>query len=112
MEQGTCWKMRGNVLYVQMPGEVDHHSSDEIKEQIRRAREIQRIRSLVFDFKDTQFMDSAGIGMLLGRYKELRAAGGSVYVRHVPPRLSRILEMSGIYQIIGDWDERIIEGGE
>ncbi len=111
MENGTNYKVRGSVLYVQMPGEVDHHSSREMKEEILRVRKSRPVSSLVFDFSGTEFMDSAGIGMLLGRYKEMAAAGGSVYVRNTGPRVAKILEMSGIYRIIGDWDQREKEGG-
>ena len=110
MENGTDYRVRGRVLFVRMPEEVDHHSSLEMKRQILRLREQNPISELVFDFSDTGFMDSAGIGMLLGRYREMAAAGGRVYVRRVSPRVSRILEMSGVYRIIGDWDKRNQEG--
>ena len=60
MENEAKYKIRGNVLYVLMPEEVDHHSSDELKTAIAEARGKQAIRNLVFDFKETVFMDSAG----------------------------------------------------
>ena len=110
MENGTNYKVRGTVLYAFMPKEVDHHSSLEMKDGITKARICRPVTSLVFDFAKTDFMDSAGIGMLLGRYKEMSAIGGEVFVRNTSPRVKRILEMSGIYRIIRDWDKKDEEG--
>ncbi len=55
---------------------------------------------MVFDFTKTGFMDSAGIGVLLGRYKRMRELGGEVVVTGEDQRIERILKISGIYQII------------
>lgn len=55
---------------------------------------------VIFDFTNTVFMDSAGIGMLLARYKELSITGGSVYITGERDRIQRILRMSGIYTIM------------
>ncbi|MCI9487710.1 MAG: anti-sigma factor antagonist [Lachnospiraceae bacterium] len=110
MENGTNYKVRGTVLYAFMPREVDHHSSMLMKDGITKARVSTPVTSLVFDFSKTDFMDSAGIGMLLGRYKEMAAIGGEVFVRNTSPRVKRILEMSGIYRIIRDWDGKDGEG--
>lgn len=110
MEKGTNYKVRGTVLYAFMPREVDHHSSLKMKDGIAKARSSHPVTSLVFDFSKTDFMDSAGIGMLLGRYKEMAAMGGTVFVRNTSPRVKRILEMSGIYRVIRDWDSQNEEG--
>lgn len=110
MNNGTNYQVRGTVLYAFMPKEVDHHSSLRLKDGITRARVSRPVTSLVFDFSKTDFMDSAGIGMLLGRYKEMAAIGGEVFVRNTSPRVRRILEMSGIYRIIRDWDRKDEEG--
>ena len=110
MENGKSYKVRGNVLYVLMPKEVDHHSSREMKADIAEARGKRQITNLVFDFSKTEFMDSSGIGMILGRYKEMAAVGGAVFVRNVSPRVEKILEMSGIYRIIREWDSKNEEG--
>lgn len=110
MESVANYKVRGTVLYAFMPKEVDHHSSLRMKDGIADARVNHPVTSLVFDFSKTDFMDSAGVGMLLGRYKEMAAIGGEVFVRNTSPRIKRILEMSGIYRIIRDWDKKDEEG--
>ena len=110
MENGTNYRVSGTVLYAFMPREVDHHSSLRLKDGIAKMRVSRPVTSLVFDFSKTDFMDSAGIGMLLGRYKEMAAIGGEVFVRNTSPRVKRILEMSGIYRVIRDWDRKDEEG--
>ena len=67
MEKVTDYKVKGTVLYAFMPREVDHHSSLQMRDRITEARVSSPVTSLVFDFSKTDFMDSAGIGMLLGR---------------------------------------------
>ena len=57
-------------------------------------------RKIVFDFNNVTFMDSAGIGMVLGRYKMIKMIGGNLEMINVSPNLKRIFEMSGITKII------------
>ncbi len=111
MENGANYKVRGTVLYALMPKEVDHHSSQEMKLGIAEARGKRKVTRLVFDFSKTDFMDSSGIGMILGRYKEMAAVGGEVFVKDASPRVKKILEMSGIYRIIQSWDGQNEERG-
>nr|WP_269141872.1 anti-sigma factor antagonist [Lientehia hominis] len=111
LENGANYKVRGTVLYALMPKEVDHHSSQEMKLGIAEARGRRKVTRLVFDFSKTDFMDSSGIGMILGRYKEMAAVGGEVFVKDASPRVKKILEMSGIYRIIQSWDGQNEERG-
>ena len=60
----------------------------------------RNIRSLLFDFGGTSFMDSSGIGMIIGRYKMMRFMGGNVLAIHVGEQMRRLLTMSGIYKVI------------
>lgn len=64
--------------------------------------EIQRYmpKRTVFDFDKVTFMDSAGIGMLIGRYKVARMLGGSVELINVSPGIKKIFEMCGVLKII------------
>ena len=64
---------------------------------------------IVFDFSDTKFMDSSGIGVLAGRYRKISCFGGKVYVIHANRRIRKILEMSGIGDIVEmiDQEEKI-----
>ncbi len=90
----------GNILKVRVPAEVDHCFADEVRDEVDRRLQTEEIRELQFDFKDTVFMDSSGIGLLMGRYKLLRSLGGSVRIIQAGERIQKILMLSGIHKII------------
>lgn len=93
-------KKSGTILTVVVPGEVDHCFADNIRETLDRRLQTEDILELRFDFCGTRFMDSSGIGLLMGRYKLMRALGGSVRVVHAGERIYKILMLSGIHKII------------
>lgn len=88
------------VLLVKFAGEIDHHTCDGIK--IKADYELQKYmpQKVVFDFKSVNFMDSSGIGMLIGRYKQILRIGGQAEIINVSKDIRRILEMSGIFKVI------------
>lgn len=89
----------GKSLLFEITEEIDHHAVESIR---RKADyEITRYmpRKVIFDFRHVTFMDSAGIGMVLGRYKMMKMLGGSVEMINVSPMLKKIFEMSGITKI-------------
>ena len=88
------------ALVVPMPRELDHHSSEEIHDNLELMLAGRGVRRVVLDFSETEFMDSAGIGMILGKYKRVKAFGGQVAVCGVSDRIMRIMAMSGICKII------------
>ncbi|TZE82030.1 anti-sigma F factor antagonist [Calorimonas adulescens] len=92
-----------NFLIVSLNGEIDHHNSEIIKERIDEAIIKQHTKNLILDFKNVDFMDSSGIGLILGRYKKIKAIDGHVYVVD-NSHIKRVLEMSGIYKIIRTFD--------
>lgn len=94
------------TLYLYLEEEIDHHVAEKIRN--RADYEIQKYlpTKLIIDFKKVAFMDSAGIGMIIGRYKTALMFGGKTYIKNVKPSVKKILEMSGILKIIP-----IIEGG-
>lgn len=88
------------LLVLELTEEIDHHTTEKIR---RRADyEIQRHvpRKAIFDFNGVTFMDSAGIGMVIGRYKLISMLGGTVSMTNVKPSVRKIFEMSGILKII------------
>lgn len=91
---------KGDILKVKIPAEVDHCFADEVREEVDRRLQTEDIRILEFDFQDTEFMDSSGIGLLMGRYKLMRALGGEVRIIHAGERIRKILVLSGIHKII------------
>jgi stage II sporulation protein AA (anti-sigma F factor antagonist) len=93
-------EVRDRILTVHLPAELDHHSADVISRETDRRVQREDIRGIVFDFRDTVFCDSSGIGMLMGRYKLMRALGGSVRGTGAGERVERILTLSGVLKII------------
>lgn len=93
-------KITGKTLWIRMPGELDHHSARQICQRADKLVKERDIREIVFDFSKTVFCDSSGIGMLMGRYKIMKALGGSVRVVEAQERVRRILMLSGIMKII------------
>ena len=89
----------GNVLVVSLIGELDHHSAEEVRVKIddRISREN---RKLVLDFSGVTFMDSSGIGVIIGRYKKISMRSGEVNIISVSKSIKRVFELSGIFKII------------
>lgn len=88
------------ILLVEITEELDHHETEKMRRRVDY--EIQRFmpKKVVFDFNRVVFMDSAGIGFLLGRYKTAKIYGGQVELMNVDEKLKKILEMSGILKVI------------
>ena len=91
---------RGRELRVVLSGELDHHNAEKLKIGADKIIQSRNIRSIVFDFGKTSFMDSSGIGMIVGRYKLISMLGGKLVMRNVKENLQKILDMSGVTKII------------
>lgn len=91
---------QGSALIVRLPRELDHHVATEIREEADRYLEAGTLSEIVFDFSETEFMDSSGIGMLMGRYRLIHLMGGKVLACHLQKQVYRIFQMSGLEKII------------
>ncbi|MCD8009490.1 MAG: anti-sigma factor antagonist [Lachnospiraceae bacterium] len=95
MNQVQC-EVAGESLVIHLPEELDDHSSRDLRRQVEECLQGSRIRRLVFDYSRTRFMDSAGVGAVLGTYKLFREREGEVAVCGAGRRVRRLLEMAGI----------------
>lgn len=95
----------GKDLIVKIDGDIDHHVSSQIKEKVEREFEFSNAENIIFDFSNVNFMDSSGIGMIIGRYKMLQKTGGKIYITNVKPQLESIIEISGLRKIINFIDK-------
>ncbi len=95
MNQVQC-EVAGESLVIHLPEELDDHSSRDLRRQVEDCLRGCRIRRLVFDYSRTRFMDSAGVGAVLGTYKLFREREGEVAVCGAGRRVRRLLEMAGI----------------
>ena len=94
------YEIKGDCLVVYIRDDLDHHAVTYLRETSDRLIEAGNVKNIIFDFKDVSFMDSSGIGMVMGRYKKMGYLGGNVYVTGVGKGIDRIFSMSGLYKII------------
>ena len=93
------------LLNLKMTEEIDHCMAEKVRN--KADFEIQKYmpQKIVMDFDNVSFMDSAGIGMILGRYKTAKLVGGTLNLSNVNPTIKKVLEMSGVLKIIPIIDE-------
>lgn len=96
----SIFQIRGNCMTIRVPEELDHHNALPIQQEADRIMMNQDIQRIVFDFRDTTFMDSSGIGVMMGRYRAVHRKGGSLEAVEVTERVEKILEMAGIAKLI------------
>lgn len=90
-----------NTLYIYLIGELDECTASKTKEAIDNLiSEVSGIIKVVFNLQDLAFMDSTGIGMLIGRYKKLKSQRVMVYVENPTPQIEKVLQVSGLYRIM------------
>ena len=94
------FKIIDNYLMIRLPDEIDHHRSVNISKTADKYIMSENVRNVVFDFERTTFMDSSGIGVIVGRYKKIACFGGKVFAINVDNRIRRILLLSGLHNIV------------
>ncbi|MGN0298419.1 MAG: STAS domain-containing protein [Lachnospiraceae bacterium] len=98
-EEYAQYYLDGNRLMVLLPSEVDDHTCQFIREEILEYLEHVDVEFLVFDFSDTLFMDSSGIGMIISCCRRIRKKRGQMSIQGESGRIKRLLRLSGIYQL-------------
>ena len=96
----TEYIKQDKALVVRISEEIDQDTVDKIKRKIDDEIEKYLPKKVIFDFEDITFMDSSGIGMILGRYKLIKLIGGDMEIVNVSKTVNRIFKMSGIGRII------------
>lgn len=89
----------GEVVTAYLVGEIDHHTAKEMREVIDSAVELNMPTLLVLDFKDVSFMDSSGIGLVMGRYRNLIKTGAELSIMGAPPQINKMLKLAGIERL-------------
>lgn len=94
------YRLEGKRLVYFMPKELDHHVAQTLCVRLDEMIENYGIKELIFDFTQTEFMDSSGIGVLLGRSKVMHFHQGSVSAFGMGARVKRIFEAAGLQKVI------------
>lgn len=93
-------KLLGNILVVAATGELDHHTASALKGSIQEELDKGAVRHIVLDFSGLSFMDSSGLGVLLGRYKVLAKWQGSIIAFGLQPPVEKLFLMTGLNKLI------------
>ncbi len=99
------YQIQENCLTVYLPEEVDHCSIANMGKEVDDMIENNHIRHIIFDFKYTNFMDSSGLGAIMGRYKIINILGGEVWGIHANDRIKKLLKMTGMTKMIQIYEE-------
>ena len=94
------WKSESESLTVFLSGEIDHYAAEKLRERIEALIERNHPQMLILDFDEVSFMDSSGIGMLIGRYKTKASFGGKLYASGLHHTIERLYRMAGLHRII------------
>jgi stage II sporulation protein AA (anti-sigma F factor antagonist) len=92
--------VKQTVLCIRLSGELDHHTSEELRTKVTETLAAHPINHILLNLENLAFMDSSGLGVILGRYKQIKAIGGEMVVCAISPAVKRLFDMSGLFKII------------
>ena len=101
MKKDVIFTRKGEVLTATIKCDLDHHAAKGVREKIDEMLFCFRPQRLVLDFSDVEFMDSSGIGLILGRVEKAGIINAQVQLTGLTPRLSKLIRLSGIERIQG-----------
>lgn len=93
-------KLYKNTLYINLVGELDEHTAEYTRISLDKILISQGITQVVIDLAELGFMDSTGIGILIGRYKKMKERGIPIFICNPSSQAERIFKMTGLYQIM------------
>ena len=96
----SVFEVQGNCLTVHLPEEVDHPVSEDIRKESDNIMRKKYIRTMIFDFSETMFMDSSGIGLIVGRYRAMGMRGDCIRATGVSAYIEKLLHLSGVYKFV------------
>ena len=90
----------GGVSTIHIFGELDSHTASMIREEIDGVLNLSKYQDIVYDFDGLSFMDSTGIGMMIGRYKKIRQFNIPSYISGANLCVEKVIELAGLYKIM------------
>ena len=106
MEPSFLYEADKQALVIHFPAELDHHNCQSLRHETDLLMAENYITKIVFDFSQTTFMDSSGIGILLNRYKQVKAGGGSAEFYGAGPQIMRILKIGGVLGLMKQYESK------
>lgn len=108
--QSMRYQIQENCLTIYLPQDVDHCHVAQMRGEADSLIENNHIKHIIFDFEETKFMDSSGLGAIMGRYKLIKMLGGEVWGVHASDRIKKLLTMSGMNKMIQIYEEGEFNG--
>ncbi|MCI5630322.1 MAG: anti-sigma F factor antagonist [Clostridiales bacterium] len=99
-----CYLENKTLLIEILSKELDHHVAREMRIEVDDILMKKQVDYIIFDFEYVNFMDSSGIGVIIGRYKKIASHGGRVSVINMNSRLKKLFNLSGMNKIINIYD--------
>ena len=93
MDYECC--MDKNVVIVSLSADLDHHMAARLRDEIDGMLD-KGVSKLLFDFDRINFMDSSGIGLVMGRYKLMKPLGGELHVTNTSPQICKVMKLAGL----------------
>lgn len=93
-------EVKRDVLCIRLAGELDHHTAEELRAKVTEVLETRSVHHIILNLENLTFMDSSGLGVILGRYKQIKTSGGEMVVCSISPAVKRLFDMSGLFKII------------
>ncbi len=91
--------VKGEVVSAYLEGELDHHNAAEMRTAIDSAIELNMPSLLILDFSAVSFMDSSGIGLVMGRFRNLQRTGAALHITGTSPQIYKVMKLSGIERL-------------
>ena len=91
--------LKEGVLTAVLSGEIDHHTARELRGEIDETASRVKPNKLILDFSAVEFMDSSGIGLIMGRCKLMQIWGGTVEIVRLPAKIKKIVSLAGLNQL-------------
>ncbi len=99
MQKNLILSEEGRILTAHLSGEIDHHSAKTMREEIDARLCKDKPSILILDFSSVGFMDSSGIGLIIGRSEIAEALGACVRLRGLSGTMKKVVKLSGIEKI-------------
>ncbi len=93
-------RVHNNVLYVLLCGELDEHSASYTRLSMDEVFDKPDFNKIVIDLSELSFMDSTGIGVLIGRYKKMKERSIPIYIANPSLHAEKIFKMTGLYELM------------
>ena len=92
-------ELNGRMMVIHLGEDLDHHNAMYIRELTDTYLEKYAINRILFDFSGVEFMDSSGIGLIMGRFKLIKSLGGNLKVINIPKNLERMMKLAGLEKL-------------